>query len=317
MSIADSTEALAALGFTELEAGVYSVLVESSPATAYRVAQQLGKPTANVYKAVASLERKGAVIVDGGENRLCRAVSPKELLLQVEEQFSSAKDRAQQALSQLQEPRDDDERIYQLRTRKQVISRALAMIKGARQLVLCDVFPDLVAEVHPHLVRACDRGVRVGIQLYRPAEIDPRIHAYLKPNGSEIVQRWPGQWFNLVADAREHLLAFLGSGGDEVHQAVWSESTYLSVLYCSGLVGELVMTAMGTAIQNREGPESFRRAYARALELLGVSTLPGYVALAERFGAQPKKATASSDSSSRPRLAPRRRSRGRAGSMQR
>src|SRR5688500_1986290 len=59
-----SAQALQDLGFTGLEAEVYAALLEGSPVTAYRVAQQVGKAAANVYKAVESLRRKGAILVD-------------------------------------------------------------------------------------------------------------------------------------------------------------------------------------------------------------------------------------------------------------
>jgi hypothetical protein len=68
----ESVRHLSTLGFTELEAAVYTFLVESSPATAYRVAQGIGRPVANTYKAVESLQQKGAVLVDETGTRLCR-----------------------------------------------------------------------------------------------------------------------------------------------------------------------------------------------------------------------------------------------------
>lgn len=49
------------LGFTGLEADVYTALLAESPTTGYRVAQALGKAVANTYKAIASLEAKRAV----------------------------------------------------------------------------------------------------------------------------------------------------------------------------------------------------------------------------------------------------------------
>ncbi|MDO8629132.1 MAG: helix-turn-helix domain-containing protein, partial [Phycisphaerales bacterium] len=69
-------QTLVPLGFTPLEGEVYAILVAESPATGYRVAQAIGKPVANTYKAIESLERKGAIVVDDGESRLCRAVPP-------------------------------------------------------------------------------------------------------------------------------------------------------------------------------------------------------------------------------------------------
>ena len=285
MDRSSCTEALAALGFTALEAEVYAVLVEHAPATAYRVAQELGKAAANVYKAVESLERKGVVLVDGGDNRLCRAVAPEELLSSMQEQFLGAKERARQALAQLSGV-SGDERVYQLRSREQVLSRAAALLERAREMVLCDLFPQPAAELAPLLAATSRRGVRVCVQLYRPANLDQRIHVFVKPTGAELMARWPGQWLNLVADAREHLLALLHSEGGGVHQAVWSESGYLSVLHHSGLSCEIVEGALGTLIERRRPFAEIARAHTRVSQLVRGAELPGYQAILERFRAQ-------------------------------
>jgi sugar-specific transcriptional regulator TrmB len=76
----DALQSLVSLGFTPLEAEVYVCLVQDSPATGYRVAQAVGRPVAGIYKTIESLANKGAVVLDDGESRLCRAVPPAELL---------------------------------------------------------------------------------------------------------------------------------------------------------------------------------------------------------------------------------------------
>src|SRR3954454_24931874 len=96
-----SINALVGLGFTGLEAEIYTALLAESPVTGYRVAQAIGKPAANVYKAIASLEAKGAVLVDDGASRVCRAVPPDELLARLERGFAERKAQAASALARL------------------------------------------------------------------------------------------------------------------------------------------------------------------------------------------------------------------------
>ena len=69
MDLADGTQSLMALGFTGLEAEIYAFLLGQSSVTGYRVAQALGKPAANTYKAIESLERKEAVLIGYGLKR--------------------------------------------------------------------------------------------------------------------------------------------------------------------------------------------------------------------------------------------------------
>jgi HTH-type transcriptional regulator, sugar sensing transcriptional regulator len=280
----ECTEALAALGFTSLEAEVYAVLVEQSPATAYKLAQEVGKAAANVYKAVESLQRKGAILVEETSSRLCRAVPPAELLAQLERQFSQASTRAQTALAKLARP-VGDERVYELGSSDQVLARARAMLQRAESMVLCDLFPEAALELQEDVNAAARRGCRVCVQIYRAESFDKRVTVFLKPDGERLLRAWPGQWLNVVADSREHMLALLKNGLESVHQAVWSESVYLSLLYYSGLAAEMIAGAAGTILTAEGAPESMRRAFADTCARLNGADQPGYQLLLTRFTA--------------------------------
>lgn len=284
MERSECTEALSALGFTALEAEVYAVLVSHSPATAYRIAQELGKAAANVYKAVESLERKGAVLTDRGDSRLYRAIAPDELMRKLQEEFTGARARASRALARLQGP-GGDERIYQLRSREQVMARVHAMLGGAAHTVLCDLFPEPARELAPELAALAHKGLHVCVQLYQPCALDERIETFVDLEGGPIIARWPGQWLNVVVDARQHLLALLDPGEDGVHQAVWSESSYLSVLHHCGVASGMVAAAVGTAIAAGCSRPQIAARYAQAVASTSATPLPGYRALVERFAA--------------------------------
>jgi predicted transcriptional regulator len=291
VSRAECTEALAALGFTALEAEVYAVLVEHSPATAYKIAREVGKAAANVYKAVESLQRKGAILVEESSSRLCRAIPPAELVHQLERQFSQARTRAETALAQLTRT-PGDERVYELGSSDQVLTRARAMIRRTERAVLCDLFPEAAVELREDLHDAARRGRRVCVQVYRPLEFEPSVTVFLSPNGERLLRLWPGQWLNVVADAREHLLAFLRHGLRGIHQAVWSESVYLSLLYSSGLSSEMVSSAAGTLLDADTAAKSLREAYAEVQASVSQFDLPGYASLIQRFGGGPVGTTA-------------------------
>jgi sugar-specific transcriptional regulator TrmB len=59
MPIENCIHTLMEFSFSGLEAEIYTFLLRDSPATGYRVAQALGKPVANTYKAIESLQNKG------------------------------------------------------------------------------------------------------------------------------------------------------------------------------------------------------------------------------------------------------------------
>ena len=283
MGRTECIEALVSLGFTALEAEVYVVLVEHSPATAYKVAQEVGKAAANVYKAVESLQRKGAILVEETSGRLCRAVPPAELIHQLQQQFLHARTRAEQALANLHGTASD-ERVYQLGSREQVLARARAMLSGAEHIVLCDLFPEAVDALRLDLHAAASRDVRICVQVYRPVDLGERIHLFTNADGERQLEAWPGgQWLNLVADAREHLLAVLRSGGEGIHQAVWSESAYLALVHHSGLSAEMTVASMRRVIEANGSSSEFAAEHARTRALFSGANLPGYTALRQRF----------------------------------
>src|SRR5688572_23314760 len=86
--VPDATiQAIQTLGFSELEASIYAFLLVESPTTGYRIAQALGKPVANTYNGIQSLQSKGAILVEDSDTRLCRAVPPDEMMGQMERAF--------------------------------------------------------------------------------------------------------------------------------------------------------------------------------------------------------------------------------------
>jgi HTH-type transcriptional regulator, sugar sensing transcriptional regulator len=280
VSAGGSVRALVELGFTGLEAEVYTALVQNPPMTGYRVAQVLGKPAANVYKAIESLQAKGAVMVEEGANRVCHAVPPGELLGLLERGFRESRERAAAALAELQSVPADD-RVYQLRSREQVMERCRRMLERAERVALLDAFPGPLEELRAGAEAAAARGVTVAVKAYEPTSLR-EAEVFVHPRGRDVIGRWPGQWVNVVVDGREHLLALLTRDGAGIHQAVWSESPYLSWVYHSAVAGELVLADVerrigegASANELRGVRESYRRIVA--------SDAPGFKELVRRF----------------------------------
>jgi len=274
-------QSLVAFGFSALEAEVYVFLLQESPATGYRVAQGIGKPVANTYKAIASLQSKGAVLVEEGANRLCRAVPADELLQQLERQFQEHRQRAAQVLSALKASPDDD-RVYHLRTWEQVAERSRQMLARCEQVTVLDVFPGPLAQLRAAVEETAARGVRTLVKAYEPAQI-ARAEVVVHPRGRTILKRWPGQWLNLVTDGRESLLAFLTHDGKGIHQALWSGSAYLSWVYHSAVGCETILTAVEQSLEQGATGAELRKLIRSYHDLLRPSA-PGYQALLHRFG---------------------------------
>ena len=67
--------------------------------------------------------------------------------------------------------------------------------------------------------------------------------------------RWPGQWVNLAADSSEQIHALLTPDGREVVHATWSGSPFLAHLYQSGLLGELLASAIRNEMRRGASPD--------------------------------------------------------------
>lgn len=271
----DIPNLLAPFGLSETEALAYASLLKEGPATGYGVGRRIGKPTANAYKALASLAAKGAVAQEGS-GRLCRAVPPEELLERLERSFAARKAEAVARLGRLQACEEDDH-IYRLEDPEQVLARARAMLGRARRIALLDIFPAPFSALEEDLKAALGRGVRVAAQLYAPAQL-PGADLVLNAPGAELLDSWPGQQLSLVVDASEHLLALLSHDGHRVQQAVWSASTFLSCMHHNHLACELRLTAQQAAAP--KGPDPLAH-----LSLLRANP-PGLGALKERFRGQ-------------------------------
>lgn len=282
MSIKDSTEALIKLGFTGLEAEAYTALLQQSTMTGYGVAQMLGKPVANVYKTLESLQNKGAIIADEGSNRVYRAVPAGELLSRLQRNFLENKQQAEESLAKIQNS-SVDERVYQLRSRGQVFELCRRMLADCRQIVLLEVFPLPLVELLSDIEAAIARGVQVVIKVYQPIQIDG-AEIFFDSFSEIVMERWQeGQWLNVVTDASEHLLAFLTADGKEVHQAIWSSSAYLSCVYHSTFGSELVLTGLLNHIEQGASAKQLQKLAKRYFQLTAPKAA-GYQALMERFG---------------------------------
>ena len=277
------TQPLVSLGFTALEADVYTRLLDEPASTGYRIAQALGKPAPNIYKALESLHGKGAVIVDEGVTRVCRAVPPDELLGQLERRFHENRERAARSLAERPGAQADD-RVYRLGSTEQVFERARAMIGRASRIVIVDAFPEPLGVLRAELERAASAGVEIAILAYAAVEVSG-ARVIENPLALEARSRWPGQWVNVVVDGREHLVSFLGRDGRSVHQAIWSGSPYLSWVYHCSLVSEALLAEVRRELDRGATSDELRTRLDQLASLRALEA-PGYRDLVRQLPAE-------------------------------
>jgi sugar-specific transcriptional regulator TrmB len=275
-----SVKSLSKLGFTELEAIVYAYLVENSPATPYRVAQDLGKPVANTYKVVEALYQKGAVLIDTTKNRLCQAISPDELLAKLKDSFLDRHQDAEDALAELK-PSGKSEQIFSLGGAGQVLDRCQSLIEQAENIILVDAFPALVGALKPWLEAAAARRVKVVLQVYEAVRLEG-VETVAFQSAARMLRRWHGQWLIVVVDGAEYLFAYFGDDGRTVHNAIWCASAFLALPQHSNLALAFRASILEELFKKDASREQVEKELARTEEWLVMGNR-GYEKLMAEF----------------------------------
>jgi len=277
-----SIELLRELGLNQLEAEVYVFLLPQPPATAYKIAKSIGKPNANVYNAVEGLARKGAVIIEDGDNRTCRAVPVRAFLKRLEQTRRETAQAARKALEHV-ELSPIDERVYRIESADQVFSLSREMLTRAKEVAIIDAFPLPLQKLTPDIEKAIERGVDVYIETYEPISIDGARVAFL-PLAEQLMAQWHAQQVNIVIDGTEHLMALLNRDASSVLQAHWSNSLYLSCVHHGGRLCEHTLVRAQQALQNGATPEEV----AEIIEnhtFFKDKSVPGHQLLNRRYNA--------------------------------
>ncbi|MCO6511611.1 MAG: hypothetical protein J5I65_12550 [Aridibacter famidurans] len=276
----DSIAALKRLGFTELEAAAYAYLVTNSPATAYKVARDIGKPVANTYKAVQSLFEKGAIMIDETENRLCTAVDPDTLLEDLKRSYLRDQARAKDALASLT-PASEGEGVYALSKPDQVFATFGKLCSEAKAVILVDAFPGVVKKIAPALEQAAEGGVKIVMQVYRPTEING-VEVIETPDAPRMLDRWKGHWLIAVADGAEYLQAFMSEDLASVEIAHWSKNAFLALPKHNFLANTLRQSALENTVGKQNLSPAMEAEFERTREWTTMADR-GYEKLRARF----------------------------------
>ncbi len=256
------SDALQSLGLTALEADVYVGLLRLGRATGYRVGREVGRPTANVYKALDALSGKGAVLAQEGGEGLFAPVPPKRFLAQLREGFARSEEAVLKGVQHLR-PVVEPAGIFALHTAEQLTERLHTMIGAAQQVVLVDASPGPLRTWSSLLATAAGRGVRVLIKAYAPDAVEG-AEVIMDPDGDDIRRRWIMDWLQVVVDGSELLLS--AHQGGQLLRGLWTQETFVAVVYHEALACEIILAAVRHGLQGDASREALKRTVARTLE---------------------------------------------------
>jgi len=248
MAARDPRQLLTDFGFTSLESEIYAFLLRESPATGYRIAQAIGKPAANTYKAIQTLEAKGAVLVEVSGTKRVRAVPAADLLDRIGKQFAKRRAEAVAGLESLGKPAMDD-RIYVLKSKEQAIQRVETMLAESKELVIGLINADWMPELEDARAEAASRDVEVLLTASNLREVRVAV------DGSQAL---------LVDVGRTEVSGF------------WSRSAAFAVAVHRGIAAEWTLHDVQAQIEDGGGAKRVQRAIAglkRAEDTLGYRQL--------------------------------------------
>ncbi len=273
--------ALIDMGLNRMEAEVYLTLILHSSSTGYRIAKIIGKAAPNIYNTLDTLIKKGAVVIDEfAKPKKFSAVPPEEFAGAMEKNFKNKSEQMTKELSTLGKKNYDDQ-ILRLTSTDQLYERFERMLENAEKTVIVDAFPGPLKKIKPVLEKTAKKGVHILLTAYEPVEISGVVVS-IKPHSEKIFERWPGEWLNAVCDHSENLQALLGKD-DNLLEAIWVKSPYLSCNYANGLIHEFLFTALINMIKEEPVYESVRD-YFNQFPFLMPTEAPGYLTLLERLG---------------------------------
>lgn len=238
------------LGFTALETDIYLALLRHGEMTGYAVAKEVGKVVANVYKALASLHQKGAVLQVQQDQKRYAAVPWRQLLDHEQQKFSRVLTELATELEALPVA-DEQEGVYQLKNPDQLFYDSHQLCREAQALLLADIQPAALPLLAPELIAAAARGVEVRVKIYEPADL-PGVQLTLRANGKEVYGKTADVSFKLVADGNHFVIALLSADLSEVIQAFKSRSALLNMSMFCGLTYELILTELKQSLAQND-----------------------------------------------------------------
>jgi len=245
----NASEALVSFGFTALESEIYVFLLGESPATGYRVAQGINKPAANTYKAIQTLQSKGAILVEEGPSRLCRAVPLEELMTRLQKDFENRRQSTVKALKDAGRP-SEDERLYHLKSKDQILSRAREMLAEAQTVALLKLPLFGIHTIEGAIEKAADRGISIAI-------LSPE-NVFIEGAEVSIAPDPMGGAICVVVDGKQTLAGKITQ--DAESEAIWTHFPPLAETHHQGLSAELALANAATLLAADEKKGRIQRA---------------------------------------------------------
>ena len=232
-------------GLTRLEAMIYTALIQEPAVTGYRISHIIGKPTANVYKALSSLLDRGLIIFDDcGKAREYSPVPVSDWLKEEELRLKRQGRALEEGLSRLSE-KAPPARINRLSSFDQVLGKALGMIEDAEHIIVVDAFPEVLDRLKKTLEKRARSGVTVLVHTYSPYTLEG-CRIIVPRSDSAIWHKVPERAFDVACEGTAFLISNFTLDYSQVIEALYGGHVYLSLMIFNSLAKAILVYELQT-----------------------------------------------------------------------
>ena len=198
----DLVRSVQELGLSEYEAKVYLALLDESPASGYKVAQNSGVPRSKVYEVLNGLARRGIVLVNHSDPVQYAPLPSTELVARRRHEMEQSVDVAEQSLERYVSNAISRGVIWDIAGREEIFERAREIAGRAERTILVEIWHEDASELREALSEASVRNVDIGVVAYGEPEY-PFARVYYHDLVDEVTRGLGARWIVLSADMRE------------------------------------------------------------------------------------------------------------------
>ena len=207
------------LGLGEYEAKAYLALLDESPVSGYKVAQNSGVPRSKIYEVLNGLARRGVVLVNHGEPVRYAPLPPKELVSRRRQELEESVGVAERGLERYVSSATSRGAIWDITGREEIFERAREVAGRAERGVLAEIWQEDASELREALSDAAERGVEISVVAYGEPEY-PFARVYHHDLVDEVTRGLGARWIVLSADMREVVTGIVSLGDES--RAAWT-----------------------------------------------------------------------------------------------
>lgn len=231
------------LGLSKLQARIYLALYLEPGQTGYKIAQGLNEPSANTYKALELLLKKGIILLDEtGTNKKYSAMPIENYLNQLEIQFKTKRAVIENKLKNIK-PVIAQEGIFRIENINQLYENAKAIINNAKEVLALDCSIPPLEILKQDLETAAQNGVKVIVKTSADISI-PGCDIIYSKEMSSTINELPIQYLNICNPGMEHLIALLNNDNSKVVNAVLSRNRFQSIVAYNGIASEFILAKL-------------------------------------------------------------------------